>query len=138
MNQTAIFFPVIALVALTFLVGSLTLVRRIGAANAGKVGPKDFRYGESDRVPPETVLPGSNYMNLLELPVLFYVVCICLYVTKTATLIDVGLAWAFTLSRVGHSIVHLTTNNVIHRMLVFNLGSVILIALWIRFAVSLL
>jgi hypothetical protein len=136
MTQEAIFWPMIALVALTFAVGPLVLVKRLRAASAGQVGPKDFRYGESDRVPPDVALPNRNYMNLLELPVLFYAVCICLFVTKHVTPVEVALAWAFFAARLGHSIVHLTYNNVVHRMLVFNTGSVVLIALWVRFAIS--
>jgi hypothetical protein len=134
MSQTAIFWPVIALVALTFAVGGLTLARRLGAAFAGKVGPKDFRYGESDRVPPEAVLPSRNLINLLEVPVLFYVVCLCLFVTQHVTPLEVGLAWAFVAGRIAHSIVHMTYNNVLHRMLIFNAANVVLIVLWVRFA----
>ena len=136
MTQDAIFFPMIALVALTFAVGSLVLIRRLRAAFAGKVGPKDFRYGESDRVPPDVALPNRNFINLLELPLLFYVVCICLFVTRHVIPLDVGLAWAFTVARAAHSLIHLTTNNVLHRMLAYNAGSILLIALWVRFAIS--
>jgi hypothetical protein len=137
MTQEAIFWPMIALVALTFAVGGLTLKKRLEAAFANRVGPKDFRYGESDRVPADVALPNRNLMNLLELPVLFYVVCLSLFVTRHVTGIDVGLAWAFVLSRLVHTIIHLSSNNVLHRMLAFNAGSLILIALWLRFALAL-
>jgi hypothetical protein len=36
-------------------------------------------------VPPAVSIPNRNYMNLLELPMLFYVVCIVLYVTAGAS-----------------------------------------------------
>jgi len=55
--------------------------RRFRAAFAGQVGAGDFRYGESARVPGEVSIPNRNYMNLLELPVLFYIVCVLDYVT---------------------------------------------------------
>ena len=35
--------------------------------------PADFRLGESANVPENIKLVNRNYMNLLELPVLFYV-----------------------------------------------------------------
>ncbi len=138
MTQEAIFWPVIALVALTFAVGGLTLTKRLNAAFANRVGPKDFRYGESDRVPADVALPNRNLMNLLELPVLFYAVCLSLFVTKHVTGIEVALAWAFVVARVAHSIVHLSSNNVLHRMLAYNAGSIMLVALWIRFALALI
>lgn len=136
MNQVAIFWPVIALVTLTFAVGGLTLNARLRAAFAKKVGPKDFRYGESDRVPPDVALFNRNYMNLLELPVLFYVVCIALYVTKHVSIFEVTLAWLFVATRVIHSGIHLSSNNVFHRMLAFNAGSFVLILLWVLFALA--
>lgn len=136
MNQVAILWPVVALVALTFFVGGLTLNARLRAAFAKRVGPKDFRYGESDAVPADVALLNRNYMNLLELPVLFYVVCIALYVTKHVSIFEVTLAWLFVLARIIHSGIHLTSNNVLHRMLAFNAGSLILLLLWVLFAVA--
>ena len=136
-NQEAIFWPIIALVALTFAVAPQILIRRVKAAFEGTVGPKDFRGGESARVPADVAIPNRNYMNLLELPILFYLVCVCLFVTKHVTPVDVGLAWVFTGLRLIHSIVHLTYNNVLQRLIIFNLGAFVLIALWIRFALAL-
>ena len=42
----------------------------------------DFRYGESARVPGEVSIPNRNYMNLLELPVLFYAICVINYIAS--------------------------------------------------------
>jgi hypothetical protein len=44
---------------------------------------EDFKFGESARVPGNVSVPNRNLMNLLELPVLFYVACLTLYVTKS-------------------------------------------------------
>lgn len=73
--QDQILFPMGALALLTFTVLLFIPIRRFRAAFAGKVGPEDFKYGESERVPGDVSLPNRNYMNLTELPVLFYVVC---------------------------------------------------------------
>ena len=72
----AIFLPAAALVALTFGVGVLLLRARFRAASRRQVTPGDFRYGESERVPPDARLPSRNFVNLLEMPVLFYVACV--------------------------------------------------------------
>jgi hypothetical protein len=75
-------------------------------------------------------------MNLLELPVLFYVACIVVYMTDTVSAATVGLAWAFVAARVLHSVIHLTYNNVMHRLTVFTASNFVLVALWIAAGVA--
>ena len=70
-------------------------------------------------------------MNLLELPMLFYVVCIVLYVTAGASTVTIALAWAFVVLRVVHSAIHLTYNRVLHRLAVFTASNAALIVLWV-------
>lgn len=134
----AIFLPVTALALLTFAVLSLVPVKRFRASFAGKVGPGDFRYGESARVPGDVSLPNRNYMNLLELPLLFYVLCIVLFVTKRVDSVYLALAWVFVALRVAHSIIHLAYNNVFHRLIAFALANVVLLVMWLRFGAGLL
>lgn len=138
MGGTAIFLPVAALAIWTFAILFLVPIARIGAARSGRVRAKDFRYGESANVPGDVSLPNRDYMNLLELPVLFYVVAIAVHVTGKSDALYVGLASAFVALRIAHSIVHLAYNNVLHRLVAFGLGAVCLLAMWIRFGVSLL
>src|SRR6185436_9585960 len=95
LDRTGILFPVIALAALTFAVLLLIPVRRFRAGAAGQVVFDDFRYGESARVPPEVVIPNRNMMNLLELPMLFYVACLTCYVTDRVNGTALALAWTY-------------------------------------------
>ena len=82
-------------------------------------------------------LPNRNFMNLLELPMLFYVVCIALYVTLSVDAYALALAWLYFALRVAHSLVHLTYNNVFHRLGVYAASGVVLALLWLRFAAGL-
>lgn len=134
MSATAIFYPVIALVFWTFAVLLLVPRARFRVVRERRVRAADFAVGESENVPPETRLPNRNYMNLLELPVLFYVACIVLYVTAKVDAVGLGLAWAFVALRIAHSAVHLTYNHVVHRMRVFALSVLVLLTLWIWIA----
>jgi hypothetical protein len=134
---SAIFYPVAALVGLTFAVLLVIPVARFRAAFRGEVRAKDFRYGESANVPGRVALPNRNLMNLLELPLLFYVVCIALYVTGTVDGLALGLAWAYVGLRAAHSAVQLSYNNVFHRLAVFAASNVVLLAIWIRFLLAL-
>jgi hypothetical protein len=132
-----IFYPVAALVALTFAVGVRVYLARSGAARAGRVKIKDFRVGESANVPADVVLPNRNFMNLLETPVLFYVACVILYVTRSVDTLALTLAWIYVGLRAAHSVVHLTYNNVIHRLGAFAASTAVLLVLWIKLVVSL-
>jgi len=137
MDAREIFYPMVALAGWTFIVLLLIPYVRFKAAYRGRVKASDFRVGESGNVPGEVSLPNRNLMNLLELPVLFYVACLSLYVTKSADTAAVYLAWLYVALRVGHSLVHVTYNNVFHRLSVFAVSNVVLLALWIRLVLAL-
>ena len=132
-----IFYPMGALALLTLLVLVQVPFRRFRAGFKGQVNYGDFRAGESARVPAEVSLPNRNYMNLLELPVLFYVVCLSLFVTGQVTTTSVRLAWVYVALRLVHSVVHLTYNDVRHRGLAFAASNLVLLAMWVGFFLAL-
>lgn len=138
MQQTAILFPVIALATWTFAVLLFMAFRRCKALFAKQVTPADFRLGESARVPAELCLINRNLMNLLELPVLFYVVVLSLLVTRQVDGIVLWLAWTYVALRVLHSLVHMGYNHVLHRLVVFAAGNCVLGGLWLCLLLSLL
>jgi len=130
MKNAAMLYPVFALAAWTFLV----LMRLAVVRYSGELRPRDYALGQSEREPVKARLANRNYQNLLELPVLFYVVCLLLYVGNAASGTAVWLAWAYVALRVLHSLVHLTYNNVMHRFAFFALSNVCLVGLWIAAA----
>ena len=132
--MNAILYPMVALAGLTFAVALLIPFARFRAAARGQVTARDFKYGESLDVPGEVRLPNRNMVNLLELPLLFYVVCLALYVTATVDVGAVYLAWAFVALRALHSLIHLTYNNVFHRLTAYAASNVVLVVLWVRWA----
>ena len=136
MNPRAILLPMVALAGLTFLVLLLIPLARFRAAARGEVNAGDFRFGESARVPGKVSLPNRNLMNLLELPLLFYVACLAFYVTNTVDRTALVLAWLYVGLRVVHSAIHLSYNNVFHRLSAFAASCIVLVALWIRWAVA--
>ena len=131
MRNPAILYPMFALAAWTLVVLLLIPIARVGSARRREVGVDDFKYGESPAVPPPVSIPNRNYMNLLELPMLFYVVCIVLYVTAGASSTAIALAWAFVALRIGHSLIHLTYNRVVHRLAAFTAANVAIVMLWV-------
>jgi hypothetical protein len=131
MPDPALLYPVFALAAWTSLVLMLIPFSRVRAGVRREIRIDDFKFGESAAVPPHVSIPNRNYMNLLELPVLFYVVCLMLYVSAGASPIAFQLAWAYVFFRIVHSLIHLTYNRVIHRLGAFTLSNGVLIALWV-------
>ena len=129
-DKTSILFPIVALATLTFAVLLLIPVRRFRAGMAGQVVFDDFRYGESARVPSEVAIPNRNMMNLLELPVLFYVACLAYFVTERVNDPALVLAWAYVGLRLAHSAIHVTYNRVRDRLIAFAASNVVLVMLW--------
>lgn len=114
---------------MVFMVG----FSRIRAARTGRVRRGAFRLGESADVPADVTLWNRNLMNLLEMPLLFYVVSIAFYVTHQVTPRVVTLAWVYLALRLAHSLVHVTSNRILVRLTFFGASNVVLLSLWIRF-----
>jgi hypothetical protein len=136
MNQTAIFWPVIAQVLLVYMIYGLLSLRRRAAVRAGSVRRSDFRENRNE--PPESVFAHNNLLNQFQLPVLFYFVCLCLYVTQGSSIVTVALAWIFVVLRYLHAFIHVTSNRIRYRSPVFALGYVVLGFMWLWFALHLL
>ena len=136
MNQTAIFWPVLAHVLLIYIVYSVLGRRRYGAVKSGeaKVGQYKVRATE----PASSVTVAANLVNQFELPVLFYVLCLTLHVTNGVNYLTLALMWIFVASRYVHASVHLTSNNLLLRSRAFFVGAVIILIGWIWFALHLL
>lgn len=130
MKQHLILFPVFALAALTFGIGIWLARLRFAAVKRGDLSPRYFAINRGGEVPEYLAKVNNNYNNLLELPVLFYVATILLYVSDRVELAQLILAWIFVASRYVHSYIHTTYNNVRHRLRTFMLGVIALISMW--------
>jgi hypothetical protein len=133
MDQHLIFAPVGALAFLTFGVLILIPIRRFRAGAAGQIVADDFKFGESAAVPGHVAIPNRAMMNLLELPMLFYVGSLMFFVTEKADGVVLAVAWAYVALRAVHSAIHLTYNNVRHRLIPYALSNAVLITYWVLF-----
>lgn len=130
-SNYSILWPMFALAFWTLCILGMVAVVRLRAGRRGDVKTRDFKTGEATHVPERVQLPNRNYMNLLEAPVLFYIVCLVIYVTAMPGQTAIVLAWLYVVVRIVHSIIHLTYNKVMHRLAVFGLSTFILIVLWL-------
>lgn len=135
MSQELIFGPMGAMALLTFIVLGFIPARRFRAVFAGRATAEDFKFGESPAVPGDVSIPNRNYMNLLELPILFYVGGLMYFVAGRLDETALAVAWAYVGLRVVHSAIHITYNNVIHRLTAFALSNFVLLAFWVLFFV---
>ncbi|MEW5850170.1 MAG: MAPEG family protein [Myxococcota bacterium] len=128
--------PVIALVLWSFVIWAWMYATRIPAIVRMKmVLSSDAPRGEQmNQLPPRVRWKADNYNHLMEQPTLFYAVAISLAVLGDASRASVGLAWAYVLLRVVHSLVQVLINKIPVRFALFIISSLVLLALTLRAA----
>lgn len=124
-------YPMFAMVILTILIGAQLLRLRIKAVKSGQIRLSQLRLNQSTQVPDKITQTSRNYSNLFEVPVLFYTAgCLAIVLSYETTLLII-FSWSFVISRSIHSLIHLTNNNVIHRLYAFMAGNICVIAIWV-------
>ncbi len=134
-ESTAIFWPMIAHAVLIFAVYPVLFNRRKAAVKERAARVEDFRVPV--REPEKSASAARNLSHQYELPVLFYVVCLALFVTGGAGWLAVSLAWLFALSRLAHAYIHLGSNQLNQRIPAFAAGLILVGLLWLTLAVHL-
>lgn len=132
-SSTAIFWPVMAQVLLTYVIYLTVSGRRVSAVKAGTAKPSDFRVPSIE--PELSATAARNLSNQFELPVLFFAACLSLFVTGGAGLAAIVAAWAFVLARAAHAYVHLTSNRLRIRRPLFIVSLTINFVQWLLLAI---
>jgi len=127
--------PAFVQFALTVYVLTRMGLGRVRAVRSGQVKRSEI---DTKTAYSETVQKfANNYQSQFELPVLFYVVLLFALATGLVDGVLIGLAWAFAVSRLVHSIVHTGANRIATRFKVFVAGLVFLVAMWAWFGLRL-
>lgn len=121
MTGNAIFLPMLATMTLTALVWFYMYALRIPAMKRARVSVQTYTTPDkvSEILPDEINFSANNLKNLFELPVLYYGLCLYLYVSGNVDIAYVAAAWSFFMFRMLHSIVHCTTNIVMVRFYLY-------------------
>ena len=121
MNDQAIFAPMLAMMLLTAAVWFYMYARRIAAMRRARKPVQTYTTPEKavGYLPEAANYSANNLKNLFELPVLFYGLCLYLFVTGNVDAFYVVAAWLFVVFRVLHSAVHCTWNIVIWRFVFY-------------------
>ena len=100
----------------------------------GAASLRYFQTATADTPDERVERPARAYMNLLELPVLFYAVSLLMLTTGTVDSIQVSLAWVFVAARYAQALIHIGFNYVPLRFTTFLAGATTLAVIWTRFA----
>lgn len=130
----ALIQPVVALVVLTAIAILIAVVYRNVAVIRGAASQRYFRTFTDDKPAEWVERPVRTYMNLLELPVLFYLVCLLMLTTGRFDSVQVSLAWIFVITRYAHAFIYIGFNYVPLRFTAFLTGFLTLAVMWTRFA----
>ena len=124
-------YPMFVLVLLTYAVLLLTARVRIASVRSGQVPIKYYQLMQGAEVPEFIVKSSRHFSNLFEVPTLFYAGGLAYLALGLQGSLAVACAWAFVAVRFAHTFIHLGYNNVMHRLVVFALGNLAALVMWI-------
>lgn len=128
--------PVVALVAWTLVMWLWMYATRIPAIvkTRMRLDPNAPRGEQMAQLPPQVRWKADNYNHLMEIPTIFYAVALVLALLGDSSTVTVGLAWAFVILRVVHSLWQALFNVIQVRFALFVLSTLPLFGLTFRAA----
>lgn len=128
--MTSLLTPMLALIIWTLFMWLWMYATRIPAMHkAGIDATKIRRKGELDILPVEVSRIADNYNHLHEQPTVFYALVVYGHLVGAETVWLTGLAWAYVVFRIAHSLVQALWNFVPARFAVFVLSTLTLIGM---------
>ncbi len=137
MSLQMVLLPVFVQVGLTFFLLMWMGVARRNALVRGETRLKDVALRQPNW-PEKTAQIGNCFANQFEIPVLFYVLIAIALPLRHADLVTVMLSWVFVVTRFAHAGIFVTSNDVRTRSLAWFAGVLVLLAMWIYFALKIL
>ena len=139
-RSTEIFFPMFYLMLQTVVVLLFSSSIRLKEIYLNKnVAGEEHRHPPFDQGSRVLKNAQRNLANLFEFPILFYAVCICIYMTGNVDEYFITLAYSFFYLRVIHSIYHIFFNQLIIkggfpvRSFIWVPATATLVWMWVRF-----
>jgi hypothetical protein len=128
--------PILALALLIALVWIVMGVFRNYAILKGIITGNYYRRFDVDAPPDWVERPARTFNNLMQVPQLFYLVCVLMLITQRVDAAQLALAWAFVTMRWLHAIVYMGWNHLPTRFGAFMASFITLITLYVRFALQ--
>ena len=137
MSVQMVLLPLFVQIGLTFCVMMGMAVARGRALSSGEAKIRDIALRQPNWPVRATQL-GNCFANQFELPVLFYVLIAVALPLRHADLIIVMLSWVFVVTRFVHAGIFVTSNDMRTRSLAWFAGALVLMAMWVYFALKIL
>jgi hypothetical protein len=137
MSVQMVLLPVFVQVGLTFALLIAMGAARTHALKSGETRIKDIALGQQNWSVRATQV-GNCFRNQFEVPVLFYVLIALAMPLRHADLFIVLMSWVFVVTRFVHAGIFVTSNYVPRRGLVWFAGVIVLLVMWIYFALRIL
>lgn len=122
--------PMLAMVLLTLGVWGLALRNRVREIRHRRIPLQSLAKARDVAATFQNCEAMDNFNNLMQMPVLFYALCLLLQQLGVAGFFFVAGAWLYVLIRALHSLVQLTSNRVMYRFYAWAGSSVVLFGLW--------
>lgn len=135
---TLVLYPVFAMFFLVATVLTRMGLLRVNAVRRGEVSIDFYKTYDVGAEPESMRVVTRHFINLFEMPLLFYVVVILAHITNQVSYLMIGLAWTYVALRYVHSIIHLTSNHVPLRFSAYASSGLVLLATWVTLLVQLL
>ena len=137
MSVQMVLLPVFVLVGLAFFLLLFMVTARTGAVKRRETSLKDIAAGQPTYSAGVKQV-GDCFSNQFEVPVLFYILIALALPLKHADLFIVLMSWVLVVTRFVHAGIFVTSNNIRQRSLAWFAGVLVLLAMWIYFALKLL
>ena len=135
MDKILIIYPVLPVVLMNFIVMFHMRYMIVKAIKNRDTKYKYFRAYEGSA--PEYLLTARHhYKNFFEITILFYLLCLVLYIIDDVSAIDLWIAWLFVIFKGIHSYIRITSNYVPYRAYSFNVCAFLLLGGWIILAIK--
>jgi hypothetical protein len=126
--------PLFAMLALTAIVWLMMALLRNLMVSLGKASMRYYRR-YADEVPAEWIeRPARAFNNLMQLPLVFYSVCLVSMTLDRVDASQLRLAWLFVALRAVHALIMLVWNFVPYRFAAYTASSIVLATLAIQIA----
>jgi hypothetical protein len=136
--HSPILVPLITLVLWSFVMWAWLYATRIPAIIKNRIILDPHRPKEEfhAQLPAQVRWKADNYNHLMEQPTLFYAVTLTLALLGEGAGLNAALAWLYVGLRVAHSLVQALVNIIMLRFAIFMAASVVLLAMTVRAALS--
>ena len=124
--NSQLLLPFFVMLILPFLVLVKMFLSRAGEMKSRRIHPQQVATRTQMSSYNISINTSENFLNLFEMPVIFYALTLFYVIMGFENTLFVSLAWIYVISRYAHTAIHSTYNKVMHRFYAFSISVVTL------------